>query len=155
MVLSWYWISQMRILWMYGQLWKMAPKVKMGIKRADFLLEFLLGYGSRWLFCVCTHDTYVYWILFMYVNLEQRHMSNFSRVLGDIVLEEEKKILEMGSGSNQDEWLCRWTLSLLCLEGFKEARIFWEVREDSQSSDQQQYIICWFTGEAFTLEIVM
>ncbi len=34
------------------------------------------------------------------------------------------------------------------LTGSKEARIFWEVWEDSQSSDQQQHIICWFTGEA-------
>lgn len=33
-------------------------------------------------------------------------------------------------------------------KGSKEARIFWEVWEDSQSGDQQQHVIRWFTGEA-------
>lgn len=39
-------------------------------------------------------------------------------------------------------------VSSVFLTGSKEARIFWEVWEDSQSGDQQQHIIRWFTGEA-------
>lgn len=34
------------------------------------------------------------------------------------------------------------------LTGSKEARIFWEVREDSQSSDQQQHVVRRFTGKS-------
>lgn len=32
-------------------------------------------------------------------------------------------------------------------QGFKEARIFWEVWEDPQSGYQQQHIIRWLAGE--------
>lgn len=38
-------------------------------------------------------------------------------------------------------------MCLLCLTGSKEARIFWEVWEDSQSGNQQQHIVRWVTGE--------
>lgn len=38
-------------------------------------------------------------------------------------------------------------ISPLCLQGSKEVRIFWKVWEDSQGCNQQQHILCWFTGD--------
>lgn len=48
-------------------------------------------------------------------------------------------------------WKCALT-SFLCSPpaGFKEARVFWEVWEDSQSGHQQQHIIRRLTGEGLT-----
>ena len=50
--------------------WKQtAPKSQIQFKMADFLLEW--RYGSKRLFSVSLHDTYVYRISFAYVNLSR------------------------------------------------------------------------------------